>query len=342
MKITIRYRFIVGIDIGKNWLDVYLFDQKTGQGHSTQVANNKSGLQTLHRWLVDLQIDPQQTVLCSEHAGRYGERLLAWTTEQGWPHALLKTTALQKVTPEHHRKTDHYDAQMLAEYGRRYTDRLRLQKAPDKALKQINRLKNERKAMVADRAKLRQKRSEADYHDADMKRIKHLWDQQIQLLTKHINQLETRIKKIIQNNDYLHTLYKRMRTAPGLGKVITPVWISMFAGRHKLNPRKISSRFGFAPHPVTSGSSVHRPATSSGYGNGYIRGLLHEAAQSVTTHYPHYQEYKQRKLAEGKHHLVVINNVINKLIRLYCAMWNNKTMYDPDYIEKCNNPKKVA
>ena len=33
-------------------------------------------------------------------------------------------------------------------------------------------------------------------------------------------------------------------------------------------------------------------------------------------------------------HLLVINNIINKLIRLYCAMWNNRAEYDPDYIPK--------
>ena len=61
---------------------------------------------------------------------------------------------------------------------------------------------------------------------------------------------------------------------------------------------------------------------------------MHQAALSVKTHYPHYREYYEKKRAEGKEHLLVINNIINKLIRLYCAMWNNRAEYDPDYIQK--------
>ncbi len=60
---------------------------------------------------------------------------------------------------------------------------------------------------------------------------------------------------------------------------------------------------------------------------------MHQAARSVAYHKPHYRNYYERKLAEDKHELVVINNIINKLIRLYCAMWNNRAEYDPDYVK---------
>lgn len=342
MKITITYRFIVGIDISKKWLDLYLYDQKTTRDDQLRVANDRQGFQEIGNWLAEHQVGRSQVVLCSEHTGRYGERLLGWSTEQNWPHAVVKTTALQQVSAEHHRKTDRYDARKLAEYARRYSDRLRLRTAPKEAVKQIKRFKSERKAMVDDRAALKQKCSEADYHNAQMDDLKSCWQQQISLLSEHISQLEDRIQTLIDENSYLNELYSRMRTAPGLGKVITPVWISMFAGRKKLNPKKISSRFGFAPHPSNSGSSVSKPSTSSGYGNSYMRRLMHEAARSVATHYDHYSNYYQRKLAEGKHELVVINNIINKLIRLYCAMWNSKSEYDPNYIQKCKQRKKAS
>ena len=60
---------------------------------------------------------------------------------------------------------------------------------------------------------------------------------------------------------------------------------------------------------------------------------MHQAARSVANHKPHYQDYYEQKIDEGKHELIAINNIINKLLRLYCAMWNNQAEYDPKYIQ---------
>ncbi|MDZ7757773.1 IS110 family transposase [Rhodohalobacter sp.] len=334
MKITIIWRFIVGIDISKNRLDCYLLDRQTGEGYICQVPNTYKGFEQLGGWLADHGADPSQTILISEHTGRYGEHLLRWTTTNQWPHAVVKTTALKKVGNEHHRKTDAFDAEDLADYGVRFSDKLSLTKAPKPAIGQIKRLQAERRKMVDRRAALRSKLTEANIHDADMERLMGMWTQQIALLTEHITEIEARIKELINEDATIKNRYRMMRSAPGIGKVLGPLWVSLFAGRQTLDARKISSRFGFAPHPHQSGSSVKRTEQSSGFGNSEVRRVMHQAALSVKTHCPHYREYYEKKRSEGKEHLLVINNIINKLIRLYCAMWNNRAEYDPDYIQK--------
>lgn len=334
MKLTITWRYVVGIDISKQHLDCYLLDRKTAQGWECQVINTPKGFDQLEQWLTDQQVDRSQTVWVSEHTGRYGEHLLRWTTTEDWPHAVVKTTALDKVTHEHHRKDDPYDAEELADYGARFSDRLRLTQAPKPAVGQIKRLQAERRKMVDRRAALKSKLTEADIHDADMSQLTDMWTQQIDLLNQHIDQLEETMDELIRQDTSLATRHQTMRTAPGVGPVIGRFWLSLFAGQDQLDARKISSRFGFAPHGRSSGSSVKSPDRSTGHGNSEMRKLMHQAARSVANHKPHYRDYYERKLAEGKHELVVINNIINKLIRLFCAMWNNKADYDPDYIQK--------
>jgi transposase len=197
MKITINYRFIVGIDISKLTLDLYLQDCKTSQGRYLQVANTPKGFARLGQWLASQEVARSEVVLCSEHTGRYGERLVRWSTQHRWPHAVVKTTALDKVSGEHHRKSDKWDAQGLAEYGARFSDRLRLREAPKHALKQLRRLRAERRKMVDQRGGLKAKRSEADYHDADMSKLVEMWNQQVGLLSEHIDQIEQRINELI-------------------------------------------------------------------------------------------------------------------------------------------------
>lgn len=342
MEITIKWRFIVGIDISKDYLDIYLMDRKTMNGYHCQLSNTPKGFTQLARWLTTHGCDRTQTKLISEHTGRYGEHLLRWTTETGWPHAVVKTTALEKVSDEHHRKTDAFDAEELAEYGQRFSDRLPLSGAPSAAVGQIKRLQAERRKMVDRRAALKSKLTEAAIHDADMSQLVGMWRQQIELLTRHIEQLEQTMDELIRQDPGLAERYQTMRTAPGIGPVTGRFWLTLFAGQDQLNARKISSRFGFAPHGQTSGSSVKSPARSTGYGNSEMRRLMHQAARSVATHHWHYHEYYEQKIDEGKHELVAINNIINKLIRLYCAMWNNQAEYDPKHIQKMKNKWKKS
>lgn len=325
---------IVGIDISKSTLDCYLAGQKATQQQELQVENSYDGFDSLGQWLAKHNVDPGTAVLVSEHTGRYGEHLLRWTTVEGWNHAVVKTTALDKVTPEHHRKDDRYDARLLADYGIRFSDRLRLANAPEPAVGQLKRLQGERRKMVDRRAALKSKLTEADTHDADMSQLTTMWTEQIELLSDHINRLEKTMDQLISQDELLKTRHQTMRTAPGIGPVLGRFWLSLFTGQQQLDARKISSRFGFAPHGCSSGSSVKSPDRSTGYGNSEMRKLMHQAARSVANHKPHYRNYYENKLSEGKHELVAINNIINKLIRLYCAMWNSRAEYDPDYIQK--------
>jgi transposase len=342
MELTITWRFVVGIDISKQYLDCYLLDRKTGQGWDLQVGNTPEGFDQLGQWLNERQVECSQTILISEHTGRYGEHLLRWTTSQEWAHAVVKTTALEKVTPDHHRKDDRYDARELADYGARFSDRLSLSKAPKPAIGQLKRLQAERRKMVDRRAALKSKLTEADIHDADMDQLTSMWTQQINLLSQHIKRLEESMDELISQDEALTDRHQMMRTAPGIGPVIGRFWLSLFTGEEHLNARKISSRFGFAPHGRLSGSSVHSPDRSTGHGNSEMRKLMHQAARSVANHKPHYREYYKRKLEEGKHELLVINNIINKLIRLYCAMWNNRSEYDPNYIQNMKEQWKKS
>ena len=334
MELTIRWRYIIGIDISKHTLDLHLLDRKTGDTDEQQVANEQAGFARLGRWLEAHGAAPSQAVLVSEHTGRYGEQLLRWSTDAGWPHAVENTTALDKVGHDHHRKGDRYDACELADYGRRFSDQLRLGEAPKPAVGQIKRLQAERRKMVDRRAALKAKLGEAGTHDADMQPITEMWEQQIALLDEHIDELEQRIQGQISSDPALASYYQILVTAPGMGKVLPPFWLGLFAGQQTLDPRKISSRFGFAPHSYGSGTSVSSPDRSTGHGKAEMRRLMHQAARSVATHHPHYRAYYNRKLAEKDSELLVINNIINKLIRLYCAMWNNRAEYDPNYIQK--------
>jgi transposase len=326
------YRFFVGIDVSKLTLDLHLYDLQTGHYNRITLDNNSEGFAKMHLWLYQCAALPGQTLLCSEHTGRYGEHLRHWLAGSQWQHGVLNTTALAKVSPEHHRKTDSYDAELLSEYARRFCDKITLAQPVPERISQLERLHRERRHMVDNRASLRQKLSEMQYHQANTALIEQFYTDQIQLLTRHITQIDTCIKELISDDLQLNALYQRLIGIPGIGPVIACQWLCLFFQHEKLNPRKISSRFGFAPHEIESGSSVHKRKRSTSHGNPELRRMMFMAARSVVQHKAHFKEYYNRKMLEGKPHRVILNNVINKLIRMVCSIWNHQSSYDPNYV----------
>ncbi len=65
-------------------------------------------------------------------------------------------------------------------------------------------------------------------------------------------------------------------------------------------------------------------------------------ARSVSAHYQRFKTYKKRKLEEGKCWPVVRNNLINKLIKIICAIWDSGKAYDPRHVSRFARKKKVV
>jgi len=51
-----------------------------------------------------------------------------------------------------------------------------------------------------------------------------------------------------------------------------------------------------------------------------------------------FKVYKERKISEGKHFFLVMNNIANRLLRIVFAVVKSGQPYDPTYI--CQDPRK--
>jgi len=335
------YTHFVGIDVSKHTLDVMLwqFDQGTLDKTACQTSNDAPGHQQLTQWLNDHRAPIETTVLCLEHTGRYDDALLEHLTLGGWICALEKTTVLQKVKPEHHRKDDAFDADLLAEYAYRYRDKLSLYQAPHPVIEQIRLLYGERRRLVTHRATVKQLQSEQGYNRAgrpsQAEAFAHqLWREQRAFYDGQIDALEQKIDDLVASDQGIRHRYEQVKAIDGFGPKTSLKWLCLFYGQEHLDARRICSRFGFAPHGEGSGTSRRRPGRSTGHGASEVRKLLTLCARSAGTHHAKYRRYKERKLAEGKVSQLVTNNIINKLIRVACAVWNEDAVFDPNHVSR--------
>lgn len=326
----------VGIDISKEWLDCWLHPNQA----YLRCDNSDVGFKQLHQWLISQGARSDSTVLCMENTGVYGKPLLQAMSEQGWLCAVEKTTVTGKVGPDHHRKDDRYDARLLAEYARRYLDQLHLHYPAERELELLRRLYAERRRMVRQRAATKTTQGQADQYPNQAPLLDQLWEQQRHFYDWQIQTLEYQMQQIVEGNAGLRHYYTLLQSIPGIGPVTGWLWLTLFYGQVILDPKKISSRYGFAPHSHRSGSSVRGKTRSSGHGVSEMRATMSLVARSVSTHYAKFKRYKHKKEQQKKCWPVIRKNLINKMILIICAIWNSNQPYDPNHLSRFDQQKK--
>lgn len=322
----------VGIDVSKRTLDVELLRAPEHPKPRYHAANDDDGFMALLTWLAEQDARPETTVVCLENTGIYDDRLLEALTLAGYRCAVEKTTVLQKVRPEHHRKDDAFDAALLAEYAYRYQDKLRFWQAPHPTIEQIRLLYGERRRLLSQRGAVLQRRGEARLQTAKTDFAEALWQEQIAFFEAQLERIEAELKRLVDSDADIRHRYRLVNSLPGFGPVMSLLWLVLFYGQARLDAREIASRFGFAPHAERSGTSRQRQARSSGHGKSEVRKVLTLCARSVGRHDAKLRAYKEKKLSEGKPSQLVTNNVINKLIRTATTMWNQEAFYDPEHV----------
>ena len=72
--------------------------------------------------------------------------------------------------------------------------------------------------------------------------------------------------------------------------------------------------------------------------NKKMKKLLHLAAMSVIRKKGELKDYYERKIAEGKNKMSVLNAIRNKLVLRIFACVNNKRKYEKNYVYSLANP----
>lgn len=150
-------------------------------------------------------------------------------------------------------------------------------------------------------------------------------------LKKDIQNIEKLIKETIQNDIYLKELFEYIESVKGIGPAIaTEILISTNEFKNITDPKKFACHAGVVPFENQSGKYKGRSRTSN-KANKQLKALLHNGAMSAIQHSPELKEYYIRKTTEGKHQMLVINNVCNKLIHRVFACVNEKRKYKDFY-----------
>jgi transposase len=329
--------FFVGIDVSSETFTASIgkFEEQTGWkivAKSTTFENNYDTFSQFLYWLNTNQALPNDCIVCMEATGVYGEALAYFMVSNDYRTVVEAPLKVKRAfDPEGH-KNDPVDSRQVAEYAYRFFDQLRCWQPKDELIEQLKTLLTLREQLVAQRTAHKNANRAIKRKVVRTSLAENVHEMAVKELTEHIKAVEKEIKHLIDDDPSSRDLQKLIESVPGIGFILSTYFVvTMYSAPDPYNPKALAAYLGICPYEYSSGSSVYKKPTSRHYGPSPMRRLIHLAAMSVRQHTPTFERYFLRKLAEGKHKQLILNNIANKLLKVVCAIARTRTPYIPGY-----------
>jgi len=313
-----KFSWYVGIDVSKGWLDMALISLENELVKNERIDNTVIAIKNYVR---SLQV-PDQVLFCLENTGRYGNAFLQVTATMQlntWVEHPLQIKRSQGMTRG---KTDRQDAYRIAQYAYRFYDKASLWKPEEKIISQLKELQSKRDLLAKSYRMLKQA---VEKNDSDVR-------PPLNALQKAIGKIEAKIEILINTDEKLVGQYKLLQSIPGIGKVVATSLLITTKGFTSLtDPRKLACYVGIAPFPYQSGSSINFRDRVSKLGDQRLKALINLSAWNAIRSVPILKAYFERKIAQGKHKLSVINAIRNKLIAMALSVIRRNQPFTKDY-----------
>lgn len=330
-------KFFIGIDVSKPYFDTTLITvvNHTKQGLVTaRFDNTPEGIRGFDKWLSRNKVVLSDTLLVIENTGIYHRLLWSYCTAKQLPLHIGNAAHIKWSFGIARGKNDKIDSLRLCNYAFKEADTL-------KATAPLNPVLLQLKDLMTARSKLL---SQMNSTKTYLKELKNVSDKAvIEILQKAHKQaidgmaasfklLEKAIKKLVQDSEAIQKNYDLLITVPGIGH-LTAVYIicctNNFAG--KINGKQLACYAGVVPFEHSSGVSIKGRNKVHPMANKELKKMLHLCALTAIQHSPEFKQYYERKKAEGKNGMSVLNAIRNKIVLRAVAVVNNRKKYVPIY-----------
>ena len=264
-----------------------------------------------------------------ENTGIYSSLLALVLSENKLDYAQVPALEIKRSLGITRGKSDKVDAKEIAHYAKRNTDKIALSILPEISLQQLKIVFAEReKTVAAIKTFERTKENEMFLTKEVFGSVKTINNQTVKLLKKQLALLDEKIRELIREDENLHQQQQLLKSIPGIGE-ITSVYILMATKGFTAftNGRKFACYSGVAPFEHTSGTSIKGKTRVSHLADKKMKTLLHMASLTAIKYDPELKEYYNRKKSEGKHTMLVLNNIKCKMVYRIFAVIQRKSNF---------------
>lgn len=325
----------IGIDISKNTFDLALINEDSPDKSVTaKFSNNHKGIVALEQFIRKQELVKQQILFCIEHTGLYCRVLSNYLVENQYavwlemPVQILRSLGVQRG------KNDQIDAKRIATYAFTFKDKARLWQPPREQVQKIHDLMALRERLIESRKSILMpiEEFEATGLDEVAATLRKHCKKSIESLEKEIKQIEKELDEIINNDTNLKNKYKLARSVPGIGR-ITAMALLYYTNEFTLfrTAKELACYCGVAPFARESGTSVRGKTRVSNFANKALKKLLHMASMAAISSDKELRAFFERKVAEGKNKMLVINAIRNKILHRLLAVIKRNTPFQFEY-----------
>ena len=290
--------------------------------------NDEDGFVSFLDWLKEHNLQVESTVVCMEATGVYSEGLAYFLHASGYAVAVEPPANIQRKFPLNASKTDELDCQYIAEYACRYQDKLSFWQPRAEMLEQVKVLLTTRQHFSVQLTGHKNALHAINRKKVSSELAQRSHQNMIEQIAKAIKEIDKEIRRLIDSDPTFGQTLLLLMTVPGIGLQLAAHLLILL--QETLDPRVLAAYIGISPIKHESGSSVYSAPTSRHFGPPILRKLLYLAACSVRTHKKLFQQYFFRKVAEGKHKKLVLNNIQNKILKIACAVVRSQQPYIPN------------
>jgi len=327
-------KFFMGIDVSKPWFDLSLMvviDHQKQEMITERFLNSPEGIKALHQWLKKRQVPfDENSLLVIENTGVYHRLIWQYCSKHNLPLHIGNAAHIKWSLGIARGKNDKIDSRRLCSYAYKQADELKATPPLNPVFMQLKDLMTARTHLLRQLCSIRNYLKELK--GSNVKGIHELMEhshkQAIEGLKKSIAQLEKQILKIIQEDQAIHHNYTLLCTVPGIGH-LTAVYIICCTNNFacKFSGKQLACYAGVVPFENSSGISIKGKHRVHKMANKDLKKMLHLCALTAIKYYPEFTNYYNRKKAEGKHSMAVLNAIRNKLVLRVVAVINNQTPY---------------
>jgi transposase len=301
----------VGIDVAKHHLDIF----EGGRDGTVRLANRQEAVAELIAHWRDSDV-----LIVFEATGHYDRLLRRALAEAGIRYARINPARARDFARAAGflAKTDAVDARMLAALGQCLAPQA--QGHIDLVREQLALAHKRRDQLVQDRQKERTRLRECTDPEITADIEAHLaW------LAARVAQWDKTIRALVAQCDALETIWRQLRSIPGIGPVAAATLIARMPELGSLSPAQVAAMAGLAPFNVDSGQ--FRGTRKIRGGRKRVRDALYMAAVAAARYHPRFKTFYARLRAAGKPAKLAFIAVARKLLLIANALLRDKTLF---------------
>jgi len=321
-----EFKNIVGIDVGKESLDFIVLE--SGEKKTESKVSNT--LKKIEKYIQSLNLDLSQTLFCMEHTGMYCLPLLRALEKMKAKIWIEGAMQIKKSIGLVRGKSDKIDAARIASYAYMHQKNVKLWEPERTVIRQLKSLLSQRNRLIKSKKSLEAPLKEGKnfLSKEDRLTIKKYSIVPVNAIKKNIEAITKQIEELIKSDDTIGELHSYATSVPYIGTIIGATVLVKTNEYKKINdPKKFACHSGIAPFEHTSGKSIRGKTRVSPLADKTLKTLMHLAAVGAISRTGEFKDYYDRKIAQGKNKMSVINAIRNKLILRLFSCVNNKKKY---------------